>query len=76
MDETMKLKIECRTHGNAKVIPAGDALHWIPEAEQEWFELDEGDLYCTGGGTFHPDHEFFVTIIELGRPTVITGRVE
>jgi hypothetical protein len=50
----MFIELYCEHHDNAPVVPAGDNLHFIERAEGS-YELDEGDLYCTGG---HGDHVF------------------
>jgi hypothetical protein len=57
--KTFKIRIKCSTH-NAAVVPAGDALHWF-ENEDGTYELDFGDLYCTGGTG---EHEFRVEVLK------------
>jgi hypothetical protein len=56
----MKIRITCRTHNDAPQVPAGDALHWMMGAEGD-YELDLGDLYCTGG---EGDHDTVVDIVD------------
>jgi hypothetical protein len=53
----MKITITCSEHDNAPVIPASDELHWM--GHNFAYELDEGDLYCTGGVG---SHKFVYTV--------------
>ncbi len=62
----LKMRIECRTHGNAPVVPAGDQFHFLPQMadngstpDDTEFKLDAADLYCMGGTG---DHEFVATV--------------
>jgi hypothetical protein len=56
----MKIRITCRTHNDSPQVPAGDNLHWIP-LKDGVYELDLGDLYCTGG---EGDHDIVVDIVD------------
>jgi hypothetical protein len=60
----MFLKITCNTHNGAPQVPAGDELHWF-KRDRTYpgiYELDFGDLYCTGG---EGAHEIAVVIYDI-----------
>lgn len=48
------ISIKCTVH-DAPVIPASEELHFVSVNGDRsgTFELDEGDLYCTGGTGDH-----------------------
>lgn len=66
----MRIKMWCETHHSPVVSAEGANLHWIPLEKSEikspagighysHWELDEANLYCTGG---EGDHEFRYSI--------------
>lgn len=62
----MLIRIRCRTHDNADVVPADDRV--MPELYQDVpgqhvgvYKIDDSNLYCLGGVG---DHDFYVTTEE------------
>jgi len=56
----MRIRIVCWAHDVEPVISAGDPiLNFVKDGKKPEYELDEANLYCTGG---EGDHDFHVEI--------------
>jgi hypothetical protein len=64
-EQNMKIRIECWAHDVKPVISAEQDLHWFYDDVHHEYQLDEGNLYCTGG---EGEHEFVVQLdLESGQ---------